>query len=123
MLRRARSCSKLQPRQDNRNNHRKSRLEEEAGNADFNFDGEVQLADLLAFLLAYDTQGPEWGNQPWIVNACEVAAFSDEELLSNITLCPTGDCCGNEGCAYEGALNYDPNADAEQYQNSNRNSN
>jgi hypothetical protein len=83
----------------------------EPGSADFNFDGEVQLADLLAFLLAYDTQGPEWGNQSWIVNACEVAAFSDEELLSSVTLCPTGDCCGNEGCAYEGALNYDPNAD------------
>ena len=80
-------------------------------NADFNFDGEVQLADLLAFLLAYNTQGPDWGMQPWIAEACNVAPFSEAELLATLTFCEGEACCGNEGCSYPSALNYDPNAD------------
>ena len=80
-------------------------------NADFNFDGEVQLADLLAFLLAYNTQGPDWGMQPWIAEACNVTPFSEAELLATLSFCEGEACCGNEGCSYPSALNYDPNAD------------
>ena len=31
--------------------------------ADFNNDGLVQLADLLTFLMAYGTEGPDWGSK------------------------------------------------------------
>ena len=80
-------------------------------NADFNTDGMVQLADLLAFLLAYDTAGPVWGMQPWIVEACEVTSFTDEQLLATVSPCQGDDCCGAEGCIYSAALNYDADAD------------
>ena len=79
-------------------------------NGDFNFDNLVQLADLLTFLLSYGTSGPEWGMQDWIVSACEIPAVSDEELLATLTPCEGDDCCGNEGCTYEAALNFDANA-------------
>ena len=78
---------------------------------DFNNDGVVQLADLLTFLMAYGNAGPEWGGQDWIQQACEVASFSEEELLALSTACEGEDCCGNEGCSYTWALNYDANAD------------
>ena len=78
---------------------------------DFNNDGVVQLADLLTFLMAYGNAGPEWGGQDWIQQACEIASFSDEELLALSTACEGEDCCGNEGCSYTWALNYDANAD------------
>ena len=80
-------------------------------NADFNFDGEVQLADLLAFLLAYNTQKVPIDNATRIAEACNVTPFSEAELLAKLTFCEGEACCGNEGCSYPSALNYDPNAD------------
>ena len=71
----------------------------------------VQLADLLTFLMAFDTQAPNWGYQDWIINACEVPAIPDADLLATVTTCEGEDCCGNEGCSYPWALNFDPNAD------------
>ena len=85
----------------------------EPSNADFNNDGIVQLADLLTFLMAYGTEGPNWGFQDWILSACEVAAIPDEDLLATVDICEGEDCCGNEGCSYAWAMNYDPNADVD----------
>ena len=80
---------------------------------DFNNDNIVQLADLLTFLLSYGTAGPEWGMQDWIIESCEVAAISDEELLATLSECDGEGCCGNEGCLYPEALNFDANADTD----------
>ena len=85
----------------------------EPSNGDFNNDNIVQLADLLTFLMSYGTSGPEWGMQDWIVESCEIPAFSDEALLATLTSCEGAGCCGNEGCTYPAALNYDANADTD----------
>ena len=51
--------------------------------------------------------------QDWIVESCEIPAISDEDLLATLTSCDGDDCCGNEGCTYPAALNYDASADTD----------
>ena len=48
-----------------------------------------------------------------ILSACEVAAIPDGDLLATVDICEGEDCCGNEGCSYAWAMNYDPNADVD----------
>ena len=66
--------------------------------ADFTGDGVVQLEDLLDFLVAYGTSGPEWGLE-WIQDGCSVAAMGIADMDVNPT-----------GCTYPTAANYDPTA-------------
>jgi len=81
--------------------------------ADLNQDGLVQLEDLVMFLQSFRQEGPDWGGIDWIQDACNVTAFTEEELW-NALLAGLGTMPDLEdpavGCAYPGALNYDPEA-------------
>ena len=66
--------------------------------ADFNGDGAVQLSDLLEFLVAYGSSGPNWGID-WVQEGCEVAAMGIAEMDVD-----------DAGCTYPTAANYDPSA-------------
>ena len=66
--------------------------------ADFTGDGVVQLEDLLEFLVAYGTSGPEWGLE-WIQDGCSVVAMGIADMDVNAT-----------GCTYPTAANFDPTA-------------
>ena len=52
------------------------------GSADFTGDGMVQLEDLLEFLVAYGTSGPEWGLD-WVQDGCSVVAMGIAEMDVN----------------------------------------
>ena len=67
-------------------------------NADFNDDGQVQLEDLLEFLVAYGSAGPNWGID-WVQDGCSVVAMGIAEMDVSTT-----------GCTYPTASNYDPSA-------------
>ena len=64
--------------------------------ADFTGDGQVQLEDLLDFLVAYGTSGPEWGID-WVQDGCSVEAMGIADLGVSAS-----------GCTYATATNYDP---------------
>jgi hypothetical protein len=81
----------------------------EPANADLSPDGEIQLNDLLNFLQAYGLEGEALNNLEW-ADGCYVEPTPDAELLATIATCETGDCCTTDGCSYEGALNFDPEA-------------
>ncbi|MBF49839.1 MAG: hypothetical protein CL839_03905, partial [Crocinitomicaceae bacterium] len=68
------------------------------GSADFTGDGLVQLEDLLEFLVAYGTSGPEWGLD-WVQDGCSVAAMGIAEMDVSTS-----------GCTYPTASNYDASA-------------
>ncbi|MGB1384201.1 MAG: hypothetical protein ACPG6N_03065, partial [Flavobacteriales bacterium] len=69
------------------------------GSADFTGDGIVQLEDLLEFLIAYGTSGPDWGID-WVNDGCSVVAMGIAEMDVNTT-----------GCTYPTASNYDASAE------------
>ena len=64
--------------------------------ADFTGDGQVQLEDLLDFLVAYGTSGPEWGID-WVQDGCSVEAMGIADLGVSAS-----------GCTYPNATNFDP---------------
>ena len=68
------------------------------GSADFTGDGLVQLEDLLEFLVAYGTSGPEWGLD-WVQDGCSVVAMGIAEMDVSTS-----------GCTYPTASNYDASA-------------
>ena len=68
------------------------------GSADFTGDGVVQLEDLLEFLVAYGTSGPEWGLD-WVQDGCSVVAMGIAEMDVSTS-----------GCTYPTASNYDASA-------------
>jgi hypothetical protein len=69
------------------------------GSADFTGDGLVQLEDLLDFLVAFGTNGPDWGID-WVQDGCSVVAMGIAEMDVNTS-----------GCTYPTASNYDPAAE------------
>ena len=86
----------------------------EPTSADFNQDGLVQVEDLTAFLQAFSLSAPNWGGVDWVVTGCSVDALTEEQMLAqliaNQNAGPWSGACGVVGCAYPGALNFDPNA-------------
>jgi hypothetical protein len=81
--------------------------------ADFDGDGSVQISDLTTFLQAYSQIGPEWGGLDWVIESCEVDAYDDADILAwmlGVAGSPEVNTCGMAGCAYLGAINYNPEA-------------
>ena len=66
--------------------------------ADFNGDGVVQLEDLLEFLVAYGSAGPDWGLD-WVQDGCSVVAMGIADMDVSTS-----------GCTYPTAANFDPTA-------------
>jgi len=81
----------------------------EPANADLSPDGEIQLSDLLNFLQAFGLAGEELNSLAW-TEGCYVEPTPDAELLATVATCEGEDCCTVDGCSYEGALNYNPDA-------------
>ena len=86
--------------------------------ADFNQDGVVQVEDLTTFLQAFTLSAPTWGGLDWVVSGCTVDALSEAEMMAQLvanqnTAGPWTGTCGVVGCAYPGALNYNPNASSD----------
>jgi hypothetical protein len=84
--------------------------------ADFNGDLAVQLDDLLQFLIVYSSSSPDYNGQEWAQEACDVTPYDEEVLLEGAGF-EEGDvaaeCYENEGCMYEGAINYDSDAESD----------
>ena len=86
--------------------------------ADFNQDGVVQVEDLTTFLQAFTLSAPTWGGLDWVVSGCTVDALSEAEMMAQLvanqnSAGPWTGTCGVVGCAYPGALNYNPNASSD----------
>jgi len=82
-------------------NHNDGDCTNAPASADFNGDGMVQLEDLLEFLVAFGSNGPEWGLD-WVNEGCNVVAMGIAEFDVSDT-----------GCTYPTASNYDANADSD----------
>ena len=81
--------------------------------ADFDGDGSVQISDLTTFLQAYSQIGPDWGGLDWVIESCEVDAYEDADILAwmlGVAGTPEVNTCGMAGCAYPGAINFNPEA-------------
>ena len=82
-------------------NHNSGDCTNAPSSADFNGDGMVQLEDLLEFLVAFGSSGPEWGID-WVNDGCNVVAMGMAEFDISTT-----------GCTYPTASNYDPTAEGD----------
>jgi predicted nucleic acid-binding Zn ribbon protein len=82
-------------------NHNDGDCTNAPASADFNGDGMVQLEDLLEFLVAFGSNGPEWGLD-WVNEGCNVVAMGIAEFDVSDT-----------GCTYPTASNYDADADSD----------
>ena len=84
--------------------------------ADFNGDLAVQLDDLLQFLVVYSSSAPDFNGQEWAEDACDITPYDEEVLLEGVGFEEgdvTADCYENEGCMYEGAINYESEAESD----------
>ena len=85
-------------------------------NADFTSDGVVQSQDLLQFLEVFSSAAPDYNGLVWAQEACDITPYEEEVLLEGAGFeegDPAADCYANEGCMYEGALNFDPAAETD----------
>ena len=76
----------------------------------------AQLDDLLQFLTVYSTEAPNFGDQVWAQEACDLTPIDDVTLLEGVGFAegdPAAECYVNEGCTYEGAINYDAEAESD----------